>query len=1332
MAFVREVFEQVRSRRTQSGCAAPRGRSRGIKARIVPRPPPGSSRHSGAVGLFAYVPDHATAFDARPAADGWAARVYDWQHGHALYRQDDRLVLRTRAGIEYGYALPAQWQYALEELVDATGLTLPVGRMADLNGNAWVFERGPDSSLTRSVEWKGEEVTGRTVECEASRGNRVESHKRLLTALTLIDADGRAHPLVGYEYDRDGNLIAALDAMSQPHHFEYDDAHRMVRHTSARGVSFYYNHQRYDDEVWRVDRAWGDNGLLAYRFVYDPVRQETHITDSLGHTTLLQYNERGIPVAQIDPLGGVTTYRYDAQWRTSAETDPAGRTTMWAYDAYGNLLAQTLPDGSALRAAEHNVDHKLVRVADTSGRQRRYTWDERRNLLGELPPTQASSQYCYDAHGQVVSHTGPCGAVTRFLYDHDGNLAEVIDAVGHRTRYTHDARANLIQTVNALGQMSQYEYDRNGNLTRAIEPGGSEFFCSYDADGNLTRYRDPNGRVTQLEYSPLGQITRRLTPDGNAVEYRYDTEGQLIAVVNERGELYQLKRDALGRIVEEIDYWGQPRRYVYGAEGELLRSIDPLGQAIDYDTDVLGRIVKKRVPDLRQPDGIRTETFSYDPHGNLIVAENPDCRVELKYDSTGRVVEERQGDDFVIVHVYNAVGNRIERRTELKAGGEIITHTVRYEYDALDVVSSIQIDDAAPVTFDRNALGQIRVEHLGEELRRELSYTSEGLLAKQSLLAGTGPLFVSDYAYNANEEMTEKRDWRLGCARYEYNPVGKLITHLDPAGKLHRFLYDPAGDLLKTWIRQGHPYDREPQTDTWIREGDYEGCRYAFDRVGNLVRKQDQQQDLMLSWDGDGLLIETLTVRQVRGGEECSSGTLSIHTRYGYDAFHRRTKKITTILQETDSQTRSNSEWTAPSRTSCFFWDAAVLAGEFRRGDRYADRLLDCSSGAGMARSNTFISPTGLTNVRSQSPDEYGEARAWFYYPGSFVPLAGMRHACAPASPVGDVLAFGHVINDEGTSAIKRPQVPHEDRDDRALFAIRLPSDPTSEPSTLSYFHTDPNGTPMRITDSQGAVMWESIYEAWGNCVHIEIGIRFDQPLRSLGQYFDTESGLHYNLFRYFDPKAAQFINQDPIGIIGGCNVYQYAHNFIGWVDPLGLSGKRNRNSPPPFNPGDLRSINRWLVRAAQRGLREGGDNWQKAQNMFVKYAIRINERLIQAGSDYRLRYELAVNSAGEQVKPSETGSRRLEIVVENTKTGKYVSGVDVSLNPKKEEKIKEKLIKEGVLTEEDELMSVNSYYREFFEKQWPGFKVFDIRSMYMDHCTRTRKIVPGWMAEED
>ncbi|WP_414891847.1 RHS repeat-associated core domain-containing protein, partial [Pseudomonas serboccidentalis] len=73
-----------------------------------------------------------------------------------------------------------------------------------------------------------------------------------------------------------------------------------------------------------------------------------------------------------------------------------------------------------------------------------------------------------------------------------------------------------------------------------------------------------------------------------------------------------------------------------------------------------------------------------------------------------------------------------------------------------------------------------------------------------------------------------------------------------------------------------------------------------------------------------------------------------------------------------------------------------------------------------------------------------------------------------------------------------------------------------------------------------------------------------DQPLRFQGQYFDAESGLHYNRHRYYDPRLGRYLTPEPVKLAGGLNQYQYTPNPTGWVDPLGL----NSNCPPPKKPG--------------------------------------------------------------------------------------------------------------------------------------------------------------------
>jgi RHS repeat-associated protein len=106
---------------------------------------------------------------------------------------------------------------------------------------------------------------------------------------------------------------------------------------------------------------------------------------------------------------------------------------------------------------------------------------------------------------------------------------------------------------------------------------------------------------------------------------------------------------------------------------------------------------------------------------------------------------------------------------------------------------------------------------------------------------------------------------------------------------------------------------------------------------------------------------------------------------------------------------------------------------------------------------------------------------------------------------------------------------------------------------TLYYFHTDQIGTPLEMTDREGRIVWQAAYKAWGALERLEVN-EVEQNLRFQGQYFDDETGLHYNTFRYYDPEVGRFITQDPIGLVGGDNLYQYVPNPIAWLDSLGLS----------------------------------------------------------------------------------------------------------------------------------------------------------------------------------
>ncbi|MBI6732898.1 RHS domain-containing protein, partial [Pseudomonas amygdali] len=142
----------------------------------------------------------------------------------------------------------------------------------------------------------------------------------------------------------------------------------------------------------------------------------------------------------------------------------------------------------------------------------------------------------------------------------------------------------------------------------------------------------------------------------------------------------------------------------------------------------------------------------------------------------------------------------------------------------------------------------------------------------------------------------------------------------------------------------------------------------------------------------------------------------------------------------------------------------------------------------------------GLRMLREESP---GQSSLYLYEPGSYAPLA-------------------RVDEKEGEVENK-----------------------------VYYFHTDQIGTPLEMTDAEGQIVWQAKYRAWGAVEKLVVN-EVEQNLRFQGQYFDVETGLHYNTFRYYDPEIGRFTTQDPIGFLGGFNLYQYSPSPIGWIDPWG------------------------------------------------------------------------------------------------------------------------------------------------------------------------------------
>ncbi|NWF93492.1 MAG: RHS domain-containing protein [Syntrophaceae bacterium] len=126
---------------------------------------------------------------------------------------------------------------------------------------------------------------------------------------------------------------------------------------------------------------------------------------------------------------------------------------------------------------------------------------------------------------------------------------------------------------------------------------------------------------------------------------------------------------------------------------------------------------------------------------------------------------------------------------------------------------------------------------------------------------------------------------------------------------------------------------------------------------------------------------------------------------------------------------------------------------------------------------------------------------------------------------------------------------------------------------SVYYFHNDHLGTPQVLTDDAQAIAWKAAYTPFGEAVaSIE---NVENPFRFPGQYYDAETGLHYNYFRYCNPQTGRYITPNPIGLEGGINLFSYVGgNPVNYTDPEGL-----------FWPIDCVRCFYYMARCAKEGL---------------------------------------------------------------------------------------------------------------------------------------------------
>lgn len=148
----------------------------------------------------------------------------------------------------------------------------------------------------------------------------------------------------------------------------------------------------------------------------------------------------------------------------------------------------------------------------------------------------------------------------------------------------------------------------------------------------------------------------------------------------------------------------------------------------------------------------------------------------------------------------------------------------------------------------------------------------------------------------------------------------------------------------------------------------------------------------------------------------------------------------------------------------------------------------------------------------------------------------------------------------------------------------------------IYYIHTDHLNTPRAITNGEQKKVWK-----WGNVdpfgknaadENPEGQGRFAFNLRFPGQYYDRETGLHYNWHRDYDPGVGRYVQSDPIGLEGGLTTYSYTKsNPLIYIDP------RGEFIIPVYLPvffGALTGVLGKFFSDPERYLKNPSDTWQE------------------------------------------------------------------------------------------------------------------------------------------
>ncbi len=968
-------------------------------------------------------------------------------------------------------------------------------------------------------------------------------------------------------------LLLLGDRNGHAHWLHYDDTGRLVRIADDEGrhaLSLNYDAVHLQ-RVTRIDwhRPGGGEECLA-RYRYDAAGDLAEVRgpdDALRRE--FAYDEGRRMIRHRRPEGEQCHYRWQQfagpdgeEWRVVEHWTDGGEHYWLDYQVMDRRMRVRDSLGRA-SYREWNEQHQVTRYQDETGAQVHFEWNEERQLLAFVDAQSGRWQYNYDETGNLIEAKDPLGRAEHIQWHPLWALPLVeTDAEGGAWRSFYDQRGNLVAEVDPEGGRTLYRNDRHGQPERITDAKGGRQAMRWNEDGQLLTYTDCSGSETRCDYDERGYLQGINNAANETTRYRYDAAGRLIGLAHPDGREECFERDGVGQLIAHTDPAGQITRYRYDARGLVHTRIDAAGRSIGFEHDAYGRLLA-----LTNENG-EIYRFAYDVKDRL--TEQTDLngrRQQLDYDRL---------DNAVAVRFSAGTPEQIEHRLERDVVGRLIQKTTpdgatRYAYNKTDHLlkvayrktGALEAEEPETLAFAYDKLGNLltetsaegALEHAYDPLGNLLSTLLPDGRAINRLYYGSGHL----HQINVDGEVVSDFE-RDALHRELLRTQGKISTRqtFDRNGRLaRRQIAHGRADLIPDMlIDKQYQYD---QIDRIVgkKHGKQGRTDYRYDETGRILGLRSQQHWETQAYDAAANLLDAgQDQTRVRGNRLLHFQ----NRRYEYDAHGRtKTKQV-------------------PGQTQHYAYDAEhrlieVTIERHGRSERYGYQY----------------DPLGRRVGKYRIDDEGNP-----YQRTSFL-WDGMR-LIQETRPEGDdsLYLYGDEDNCEPLARI----------DGRA-----------GGPSKTYYFHNDVNGAPEELSDADGQIVWETTYQLWGNAVReVQTEIRIaPQNLRYQGQYLDRETGLHYNFFRFYDPDIGRFITPDPIGLLGGLNLYQYGPDPLNWIDPWGLTNcqmsAKDKKAMGPAPKGMTNPHRHHIVRemAPKGWSKKDRGAIHHVQNLAKKFGMDVN-----------------------------------------------------------------------------------------------------------------------------